>query len=95
MFSGFLKQVFLQPTKDSWDSQKTLTAGTVASCSQSCSSIDHLYDIALGEYNQQKNMFWNALLKIHKIDPEKSVSKTTIQSVLLVVHPTWTIGQVR
>jgi len=87
--------VFLQQTRDSWDSQKTLTAGTVAALAQSCSSIDHFYDIALSEYNQQKNLFWTALLKVHKIDPERAVSKTVIQSVLSVVHPTWTIGQVR
>jgi hypothetical protein len=90
-----LKDVFLQQIKDSGDSPKTLTADTVSFFSRSCSSIHQFYDIALCEYNQQKNIFWYTLLKVHKIEPDKPVGKATIQNIMTYLHPAWTAGQVR
>ena len=95
MHSGFLKEIFLQQTKNSGDSLKTLTADTVSFLSQSCKSVHHFYDIALSEYNQQKNVFFQTLLQMNKIDRDSPVSKTSIQSIVCFLHPTWTAGQVR
>lgn len=85
----------MQQTKNSGDSLKTLTADTVSFLSQSCKSVHHLYDIALSEYNQQKNVFFQTLLQMNKIDRDSPVSKTSIQSIVCFLHPTWTAGQVR
>ena len=92
--SGFLKNVFLQQSKDSGDSSKILSVETVSFFSRSC-SIHHFHDIALSEYNYQKNTFWRTLLKVQKIDPEQPVAKTIIHNVISYLHPTWTAGQVR
>ncbi len=85
----------MQQTKDSADSSKTLTAETVSAFSRSCKSIHHFYDVALSEYNLQKNVFWQTLLQVNKINRDSPVSKTIVQNVISYLHPAWTAGQVR
>jgi hypothetical protein len=63
--------------------------------SHGCSSIYQFYDIALSEYNQQKNIFWHNLLKVQKIATDMPVSKASIRNIVSFLHPAWTAGQVR
>jgi hypothetical protein len=91
-FSGFLKDIFVEQTKD-WP-KILISQDAVSFCSQKCITVDQLHDVALNEYSHQKSAFWNNLLNMHKIELDQPVSKMILQNVISFIHQTWSAGQV-